>query len=289
MSEEMNADRMQQVVRSIAIEKTASREEQVEMAVLVLQEAFHEDVTVANFSWSNVKLSEEVKQRYIGRLLDRSEFEKNLVVESAAIYNRAQDNEMCKGRNDRISEEESKDSVTDRTIEFNVCPGVQRAIEIIFETAFEYGLVAIFKQLINTFPQSYEALTHPVEAKEGSLEAKVVAEVMNMESKLKKKGVALLKRAYRHLAVCLVVHKHSCECANEISATSMAFHTSCSTCLWSEAYGYRPTTITEEVQDDLEKSAHFNLLDKDDVEVLNHVSHMSSIRKSYGAGSTSLD
>ena len=285
MSEEMNPERLQQVVRSIAIEKTAPVKEQVEMAVVVLQEAFHNDVTVENFSWNNVKLSDEVKKRYIGRLLDRSEFEKNVVIESAAVYNRVQENELCNGRQDGVSEGQNQGSAT----AFNACPGVRRAIEVIFETAFEYGLEAIFKQLIKVFPQSYEALTHPVGITEGSLEEKVVDEVVNAENGLKKKGLALLKRAYRHLAVCLVVHRHKCECTNEINAASMATYTSCTTCLWAEAYGFIPTSFTEEVDDQPEKTAHFDLLDGDDVEALDRVSHMASIRKAYGAGPTSLD
>ena len=285
MSEEMSPERLQQVVRTIAIEKTAAEKEQVEMAVVILQKAFHEDVTVENFSWNNVKLSDEVKRRYIGRLLDRNEFEKNVVIESAAVYNRVQENELCNGRQDGISEGQNKGSST----AFSACPGVRRAIEIIFETAFEYGLEACFKQLIEVFPQSYEALTHPAEITEGSLEEQVINEVLNSENRLKKKGLALLKRAYRHLAVCLVVHKHKCECSNEINAASMATYTSCTTCLWAEAYGFIPNSITEEVNDQPVKTAHFDLLDGDDVDVLNQVSHMASIRKTYGAGATSLD
>ena len=207
MSEEMSPERLQQVVRTIAIEKTTAEKEQVEMAVVVLQKAFHEDVTVENFSWNNVKLSDEVKRRYIGRLLDRNEFEKNVVIESAAVYNRVQENELCNGRQDGVSEGQNQGSST----AFSACPGVRRAIEIIFETAFEYGLEACFKQLISVFPQSYEALTHPAEITEGSLEEQVINEVLNSENRLKKKGLALLKRAYRHLAVCLVVHRHKCE------------------------------------------------------------------------------
>ena len=70
MSGEMDSNRMKQVVRTVAIEKTSAKREQIAMAAKVLREAFHENVTDANFKWENAKLSEEVKNRYVGRMGD---------------------------------------------------------------------------------------------------------------------------------------------------------------------------------------------------------------------------
>ena len=91
----MNEDKMQQAARAVAKEKTTLKSEQKVMAMLALKKAFHENVSEETFDWQHFKLAKDVKQQYIGRVIDCNEFEKNAVVESAPVYNRVQPHEMC--------------------------------------------------------------------------------------------------------------------------------------------------------------------------------------------------
>ena len=142
MPSETNQEKLQQVVRAVAREKVSLKDDQKAMTILVLRKAFHE-VTPDNFDWKHFKIAEDVKQQYIGRLVDCNEFEKNLVAESIPLYNRVQPNELCNGREDGKVEGEKESS--EKCKIWSNCPGVQRAIEVIFETAFEYGLVSMFE------------------------------------------------------------------------------------------------------------------------------------------------
>ena len=49
MTSEMDSNKMKQVAKAVAREKTTLKDEQKAMAVLVLQKAFHESVTLDNF------------------------------------------------------------------------------------------------------------------------------------------------------------------------------------------------------------------------------------------------
>ena len=284
MSSEMNEDKMQQVVRAVAKEKVSLKDEQKVMTILVLRKAFRE-VAPGNFDWKHFKIAEDVKRQYIGRLVDCNEFEKNLVAESAPAYNRVQPNELCSGRED--GKGEGEDESSEKCKIWDNCPGVQRAIGVIFETAFEYGLASMFEQLLETFPQSYERLTLPPETPAGSLAAKVIEELKTTVP-LKQKGIALLKKAYRRLATCLVVHHHKINCNVESSVEAMAYHNCCTTCMWAESFGFVEKSVTEEIEDQPTTSAEYHLLDGSDLDVLSELMHMSSLRKG-GKEATSLD
>ena len=81
MAGEMTANRTKQGVRNVALEKTASKQEEQRVAVAILRESFRENATEENFKRGSAKLSEEVKRSYVGRLVNCDEFEKNVVVE----------------------------------------------------------------------------------------------------------------------------------------------------------------------------------------------------------------